>query len=206
MCLSGAMDWKPISIAPSTVPLSWLIIDRDGPHAIVFPCRLNSGVDPAKQLETNERIDLPEAGTWREWVDKPPRLPDFLSADFSPTANLQASSSASKALRNASSAVLGSRLLPAPSTLAAVLDICSLWRHRSAHGGPAPRQLSLDVTMVITDADTQKDRPSSPGFDHGSSIRRAGGACNQPTCGTRFWAFASAAVAGCAGSWSTVAS
>ena len=29
---------------------------------------------------------------------------------------------------------------------------------------------------------------------------------NQPTYATRSWAFASAAVAGCAGSWSTVAS
>src|ERR1700681_4484268 len=29
---------------------------------------------------------------------------------------------------------------------------------------------------------------------------------NQPTCATRSWAFASAAVAGCAGSWRTVAS
>ena len=29
---------------------------------------------------------------------------------------------------------------------------------------------------------------------------------DQPTCATRSWAFASTAVAGCAGSWSTVAS
>ena len=29
---------------------------------------------------------------------------------------------------------------------------------------------------------------------------------NQPTCATRSWTSASAAVAGCAGSWSTVAS
>jgi hypothetical protein len=31
------------------------------------------------------------------------------------------------------------------------------------------------------------------------------GVHNQPTCGTRSWAFTSAAVTGCAGSWSTVA-
>ena len=47
--------------------------------------------------------------------------------------------------------------------------------------------------------------------EHSSRVARKIGRpllqlANQPTCATRSWASPSAAVAGCAGSWSTVAS
>jgi hypothetical protein len=34
-CLSGAMDWKPISIAPFDRHLELAVLDRHGPHALV---------------------------------------------------------------------------------------------------------------------------------------------------------------------------
>ena len=35
----AAVDWKPISIAPFDRNLELAVIDRDGPHTFVFPCR-----------------------------------------------------------------------------------------------------------------------------------------------------------------------
>jgi hypothetical protein len=48
--------------------LELAVIDRDGPHTLVFPCRrILSGW---ARVETKERIDVLPTH-WREWVDKP---------------------------------------------------------------------------------------------------------------------------------------
>jgi hypothetical protein len=62
------MEWKPISIAPFERGLSLAVINRDGPHAFVFPCRriLCGWV----KVGTKERIDVRRTH-WREWADKP---------------------------------------------------------------------------------------------------------------------------------------
>ena len=65
---NGTMDWKPTSIAPFDRDLELAVIDRDGPHALVFPCRrILSGW---AKVETKERIDVLPTH-WRAWVDKP---------------------------------------------------------------------------------------------------------------------------------------
>jgi hypothetical protein len=42
--LRATLEWKPISIAPFDRDLELAVIDRDGPHALVFPCRRILGV------------------------------------------------------------------------------------------------------------------------------------------------------------------
>ncbi len=58
------MEWKPVSTAPFDRALELAVIDRDGPHALAFPCRriLAGWID----AETKERIDL-NPTHWREW-------------------------------------------------------------------------------------------------------------------------------------------
>jgi hypothetical protein len=59
------MDWHPISSAPFDRDLELAVIDRDGPHALVFPCRriLGSWIN----AETKERINV-HPTHWREWT------------------------------------------------------------------------------------------------------------------------------------------
>jgi hypothetical protein len=66
---NGIMDWKPLSITPPFErDLELAVIDRDGPHAVVFPCRrVLSGW---AKVETKKRIDVLPTH-WREWVDNP---------------------------------------------------------------------------------------------------------------------------------------
>jgi hypothetical protein len=66
---NGIMEWTPISIAPPfDRDLELAVIDRDGPHALVFPCRrILSGW---AKVETKKRIDVLPTH-WREWVDTP---------------------------------------------------------------------------------------------------------------------------------------
>src|SRR5208337_1964222 len=54
---NGVMDWTSISIAPpSDRDLELAVIDRDGPHTLVFPCRrILSGW---AKVETKQRIDV----------------------------------------------------------------------------------------------------------------------------------------------------
>ena len=60
------MDWKPIANAPFDRDLELAVIDYDGAHALVFPCRrilkgwLKSG--------TQERVNV-RPTHWREWND-----------------------------------------------------------------------------------------------------------------------------------------
>jgi hypothetical protein len=56
--------WQPISSAPFDRDLELAVLDRDGPHALVFACRrIGSGWINA---QTKERIDV-RPTHWREW-------------------------------------------------------------------------------------------------------------------------------------------
>jgi hypothetical protein len=59
------MDLKPISIAPFDRDLELAVIDRDGPHALVFPCRRILG--GWIKVESKEQIDV-RPPHWREWA------------------------------------------------------------------------------------------------------------------------------------------
>jgi hypothetical protein len=61
------MDWKPISDAPFDRYLELAVINRNGTHALVFPCRRILG--GWLKLETKERIDV-RPTHWRAWPDK----------------------------------------------------------------------------------------------------------------------------------------
>lgn len=61
---SAASLWMPISTAPSDRDLELAVIDRDGAHALVFPCRraLAGWVRSA----TGEEMRVSPTH-WREW-------------------------------------------------------------------------------------------------------------------------------------------
>jgi len=54
--------WQPISSAPFDRDLA--VIDGDGPHALVFPCRRALG--GWTKAETKKRIDV-QPTDWRPW-------------------------------------------------------------------------------------------------------------------------------------------
>ena len=56
--------WQHVSTAPFDRDLELAVIDDDGPHALVFPCRriLNGWM----KVETKERLDV-RPTHWREW-------------------------------------------------------------------------------------------------------------------------------------------
>ena len=58
------MDWNPIRSAPFDRDLELAVIDYDGEHALVFPCRriLGGWMDAV----TKHRIDV-DPSHWREW-------------------------------------------------------------------------------------------------------------------------------------------
>jgi hypothetical protein len=59
-----ARVWQPITSAPYDRDLELAVLDRDGPHALVFACRriLSGWVN----AETRQRIDA-RPSHWREW-------------------------------------------------------------------------------------------------------------------------------------------
>jgi hypothetical protein len=59
------MEWQPISTAPFDRDLELAVIDDEGPHALVFPCRrvLKGWV---KVLDTKAVKVHPTH--WREWT------------------------------------------------------------------------------------------------------------------------------------------
>jgi hypothetical protein len=59
--------WQPITNAPFDRDLELAVLDRDGPHALVFACRriLSGWVN----AETNQRIDV-RPTHWRAWGEK----------------------------------------------------------------------------------------------------------------------------------------
>jgi hypothetical protein len=58
--------WKPVATAPFDRALELAVIDGDGSHAIVFPCRriLHGWID----AETKKIVDV-EPTHWRPWID-----------------------------------------------------------------------------------------------------------------------------------------
>ena len=58
------MDWKPVVSAPFEHDLELSVINQDGVHALVFPCRRVLGGWMKK--ETGERIEV-HPTHWRKW-------------------------------------------------------------------------------------------------------------------------------------------
>ena len=60
------MEWQRIATAPFDRDLELAVIDYDGVHALVFPCRriLGSWI----KAETTQRIDV-QPTHWRQWQD-----------------------------------------------------------------------------------------------------------------------------------------
>lgn len=56
--------WRNISSAPFDRDIELAVIDRDGPHALVFACRRILG--GWMNAETRERLDV-RPTHWREW-------------------------------------------------------------------------------------------------------------------------------------------
>jgi len=61
-------QWQPIPSAPFDRDLELAVIDYDGPHALVFPCRriLGGWVN----ADTKQRIEV-RPTHWREWTTIP---------------------------------------------------------------------------------------------------------------------------------------
>jgi hypothetical protein len=57
--------WRHISTAPFDCDIELAVIDRDGPHALVFACRRILG--GWMNAETHERLDV-RPTHWREWA------------------------------------------------------------------------------------------------------------------------------------------
>jgi hypothetical protein len=57
-------DWQPISTAPFDCDIELAVIDYQGTHALVFPCRriLGGWID----TETKKRIEV-QPTHWRGW-------------------------------------------------------------------------------------------------------------------------------------------
>jgi hypothetical protein len=60
------MDWKPISTAPVERDLELAVIDHDGPHTLIFPCRRT--LAGWMNAQTKRLIDV-RPTHWREWQD-----------------------------------------------------------------------------------------------------------------------------------------
>jgi hypothetical protein len=56
--------WQRVSTAPFDRDLELAVIDDDGPHALVFPCRRILG--GWMKVETKERLDV-RPTHWRDW-------------------------------------------------------------------------------------------------------------------------------------------
>ena len=59
------MEWQPIAMAPVERDLELAVVDIEGPHALIFPCRRT--VDGWIKSETNERVNV-HPTHWREWI------------------------------------------------------------------------------------------------------------------------------------------
>jgi hypothetical protein len=59
------MEWNPIASAPFECDLELAVIDYDGTHALVFPCRrvLHGWIN----VETKKLIEKLRPTHWREW-------------------------------------------------------------------------------------------------------------------------------------------
>ena len=59
--------WELIASAPADRDLELAVMDRDGPHALVFPCR--RALDGWVEAKTGKRVPVSPTH-WRPWVDK----------------------------------------------------------------------------------------------------------------------------------------
>jgi hypothetical protein len=61
---SRIAEWRPVSTAPFDCDLEVAVLDWEGAHALIFPCRrmLGGWFD----AETKEQIDV-EPTHWRSW-------------------------------------------------------------------------------------------------------------------------------------------
>ena len=60
--------WRDISTAPFDRDLELAVLDQEGPHALVFPCRRTVG--GWMNAGTHERLDV-HPTHWREWSGHP---------------------------------------------------------------------------------------------------------------------------------------
>ena len=60
--------WHTIHTAPFDLDLELAVIDAEGPHALVFPCR--RGFPGWVKAGTNERVDV-RPTHWRQWNSTP---------------------------------------------------------------------------------------------------------------------------------------
>jgi hypothetical protein len=73
--------WQHVSSAPFDRDLELAVIDDDGPHALVFPCRRISG--GWMKAETKERLDV-RPTHWREWAEAKETKSDQPGSNRSP--------------------------------------------------------------------------------------------------------------------------
>ena len=61
---SSIVEWRPASTAPFDSDLELAVLDWEGSHALIFPCRriIGGWLD----AETKEQIDV-EPTHWRSW-------------------------------------------------------------------------------------------------------------------------------------------
>jgi hypothetical protein len=60
--------WQQIATAPFDADIEIAVIDRDGAHALVFPCRRILG--GWMKAETKERLEV-HPTHWRRWEGRP---------------------------------------------------------------------------------------------------------------------------------------
>ena len=65
VALQNNEAWRPISTAPFDSDLELAVINSDGIHALVFPCRRIFG--GWLKAETTERVDV-NPTHWRHWI------------------------------------------------------------------------------------------------------------------------------------------
>lgn len=63
-------SWQPIANAPFGRELELAVIDRDGVHALIFPCQRS--LTGWVRIGTKERIEVSPTH-WRDWSQPCPR-------------------------------------------------------------------------------------------------------------------------------------
>jgi hypothetical protein len=59
--------WQSVTTAPFNCDLELAVFDKDGPHALVFPCRRI--VNGWMNAHTKERLDV-HPTHWRPWAQE----------------------------------------------------------------------------------------------------------------------------------------
>ena len=58
--------WLPVSIAPTGIDLEVCVIDKQGIHALVFPCRKNG--NDWVEASTKKHVEI-QPTHWRKWSE-----------------------------------------------------------------------------------------------------------------------------------------